>query len=288
MSLSQPSRLIAAWAPDQYALLDFGEGRKLESFAGLNIDRPSPPASPFEIQQPNRWSSSIAIEDKQLTERLPSDWRVHYQSLCFHLKLTPFGHVGIFPEQAACWQWLTEQIVARKWSQPPEALNLFGYTGGSTLAMAAAGARVVHVDASAPAVKWARVNASASQLEQHPIRWIVEDARKFVQREVRRGRRYDLIVMDPPSYGHGPGGKPWEIEQHLPDLLEEVVGLFRDRRKAVLLVTGHSELPGPVEISQWLEMLELPEISHGRLALADAQGRFLDAGFFVRTSETGN
>jgi 23S rRNA (cytosine1962-C5)-methyltransferase len=286
MSISPKLKLIANWPREQYRLVDFGAGRKLESFAGQLLDRSSPAAQDTPRRLPDAWSSAIVVEEGVAgdTAGLPADWQLQFQSLRLSLKLTPFGHVGMFPEQLCCWRWLMEQVVSREWSQPPEALNLFGYTGGSSLALASAGARVVHVDASAPAVKWARSNAAASQLAEHPIRWIVDDARKFVQRERRRGRHYDVIVLDPPSYGHGPTGKPWDIQQDLPALLQDVVGLFRNPDHATLLITGHSDDPGPGQIADLLLPFGMPDMECGRLRLVDESHRELDAGFFIRIS----
>jgi 23S rRNA (cytosine1962-C5)-methyltransferase len=157
--------------------------------------------------------------------------------LQFELRPVATGQTGLFPEQMENWAWLDKQLTAGK--PTPLVLNLFGYTGGASLAAAAAGARVVHVDSSKPAVSWARRNATLSQLDEAPIRWIVDDATKFVRREIRRGNTYDGIILDPPSYGHGPKGQAWKINQHLADLLDGCAQLLGDRPE-LLLLTCHT------------------------------------------------
>ncbi|MFV2066585.1 MAG: class I SAM-dependent methyltransferase, partial [Pirellulales bacterium] len=150
---------------------------------------------------------------------------------------SPFGHLGLFPEQAVCWDWIAERV--RVAGRPLMVLNLFAYTGGSTLATAQAGGSVVHVDAARNMVTRARENARASQLEDAPIRWICDDVLRFVRREVRRGNQYDGIIVDPPAYGHGPKGEPWKLDKHLPDLLE-ICGCLMQRHPQFLLLTCHA------------------------------------------------
>lgn len=285
-----PGDSLFSSGPQEYQLLDFGAGRKLEKFGGVILDRLSPAAHEAKRRIPNRWETADVVQanDGSISYRenseLTQEWPVAVGQLRFNVKLTPFGHVGLFPEQIGCWQWLTEQIQQFDGPTQPEALNLFAYTGGSTLAMAGAGARVVHVDASSPSVTWARRNAVSSGMEHLPIRWIVEDAAKFVAREVRRARQYDIIVMDPPSYGHGPNGKPWRIEEHLRSLLIDAMSLLRPSPLSRLLVTGHSEIFGPGEITQILSELvpNAKKLASGRLGLTDLGLRVLDAGYFVR------
>ncbi len=206
---------------------------------------------------------------------------------------TPFGHIGLFPEQAANWQWIDRtireiagrEIAGREIAGrgTPRVLNLFGYTGASSLAAAAAGAEVAHVDAAKPNVEAARAAAEASGLGEAPIRYLVDDARKFAAREVRRERVYDLVILDPPAYGHGHRGVPWRLERDLWPLLEDCLGLI-PRHSGALLVTGHSAEVGPAEIRRWLGRFRFPrlEFDSGRAGLRDLSGRFLDAGFYVR------
>jgi len=302
--------------PSEYELLDFGAGRKLERFGSIILDRPSPAAEAFARSLAFDWSLAHGRVDTQgniVSSRPIEPWKVRFSTLVFNLKLTPFGHVGLFPEQAANWCWLSDfvQQATRETAtsqprngpqptlvqqnkslhlegettqtQPYTALNLFAYTGGTTLALAEAGASVVHVDASTPAVSWARHNAQASGLQQHPIRWIVEDARKFTQRELKRGNRYDIVVMDPPSYGHGPTGKPWILTDHLPELIHAAVSILRQDGSPRLLITAHCESPSPDDIVDMICQVKEPAgIVAGRLHLNDRMDRSLDAGFYVR------
>jgi 23S rRNA (cytosine1962-C5)-methyltransferase len=191
--------------------------------------------------------------------------------------------VGLFPEQHVSWNWLRERAVSlARPDRPLQALNLFAYTGGTTMSLAHAGVQVTHVDASAPAVRWARDNARDSGLADKPVRWIVEDARKFVTRAVRRGTQFDMIILDPPSYGHGPTGKLWKIEADLAPLLADCLGLLAGPA-AVLLITGHSEHCNERFVVDCLTAYDGEiEIETGRSGLGNINGKILDAGFFVR------
>ncbi|MCA9131056.1 MAG: class I SAM-dependent methyltransferase [Planctomycetales bacterium] len=282
------------WPADGYQLLDFGDGRKLERFGGVIVDRVCPAAERAKKMGHVAWATAdirLNHQGKPLG-RLPTDlesWEVKLAGCRFQLKLTPFGHVGIFPEHVRSWDWLGKQLSVHRGSfaEPARVLNLFGYTGAATLLLASAGAAVVHVDASAPAVKWARSNAEKSGLADKSIRWIVDDARKFVARELRRGNTYDFVVLDPPTYGHGPGGTRWDIQQHLPDLLSGVVSLLNTTSSAVVL-TSHSARPDLDETEDLLErsLRARSRITTGsttgRMYLSDQRQRRLDAGFFIR------
>lgn len=275
-----------AWARDQYALLDFGAGRKLEKFGPRVFDRVCPAADNLRKQEPDLWrQAQVKLDDRGkpvLRSRSPAEtWQVSCGTVTFELKLTPFGHVGLFPEQVENWQWMSDWVVRRRQTQQAvSAINLFAYTGGTTLALAASGASVIHVDSSSPAVRWARLNAATSKLDDRPIRWIVEDALKFMQREAKRGNRHDLIALDPPSYGHGPKGQKWDLEQDLPELLEACAEVLAPDGR--VLLTAHSASPGMLELSQWYEdyFARSPEL--GRLELRTVRGRKLDAGFYCR------
>jgi 23S rRNA (cytosine1962-C5)-methyltransferase len=277
------------WNSHEYALLDFGAGRKLERFGGFILDRPSPAAEDIKPARTDLWSQAEVQVTRRTASRtaktiVPSDWRTQFSSLVFHLKLTPFGHVGLFPEQAVNWAWLSNWVRSSP-SESPQALNLFAYTGGTTLALAAAGAEVVHVDASQPAIKWARRNAVSSQLDRAPIRWIVDDARKFVARERRRESQYDIIVLDPPSYGHGPSGKRWELARDLPVLLDDLHCLLPQDRPWLLLLTAHCEAPSDLALATMLgEIWPEAHVQHQRLSLETSDQRQLDAGFSIRVT----
>jgi len=234
---------------EQYKLLDFGGRRRLEQFGPWVLDRPCPTARRAKQAPPEVWFHAHAQfrgrrEDAGrwfMRAPLPPRWTVAFGRLRFELKLTDFGHVGLFPEQAENWAWLEETVAAIRPSHgdPPPVLNLFAYTGGSTLAAAAAGAEVVHVDAAKNVVAWAKRNAAWSQLSEAPIHWVVEDALKFVKRELRRGKRYEALILDPPSYGHGRRGEVWRLKKHLPLLLDYCARLT-DGRPAFLLLTCHT------------------------------------------------
>lgn len=252
--------------PD-YELIDFGAGRKLERFGGRVFDRPAPQADGIAQQQPARWSQADAIytghkmgEGKwrcrvegglttslikcpvALKSDAPKAFRMEVQP-------TPAGQLGLFPEQFPNWQWIARQI--ERAGGQVSVLNLFGYTGGSTLVAAIAGAEVTHVDASKPAVAIARANARHSGLAEHPIRWIVEDVLAYCRREVQRGRQYDGVILDPPTYGHGPKGQPWQLSRDLPQLLDLCRQLTESRRLFVL-ATCHTPGIGPAELSAYL------------------------------------
>lgn len=208
-----------------YEILDTSDGEKLERWKDILLIRPDPQVI-WNTPRDAQWSRANARylrsssggghwEDASLKKR---EWTVDYKGLTFKISPTGFKHTGLFPEQAVNWDYMASRI--REAGRPVKVLNLFAYTGGATLACARAGAQVCHVDASKGMVAWARENAALSGLAEKPIRWIVDDCAKFVQREIRRGSRYDGIIMDPPSYGRGPGGEVWKLEEKIYELLE--------------------------------------------------------------------
>ncbi len=274
----------------KYQLIDFGRGRKLERFGSVLLDRVSPAADGLEQRQRSQWKLADARVDErgqiECGKRPGNRWQIEVSGISFLLDLTPFGHVGIFPEQQSNWDWL-QKLQARHARKTTgcSALNLFAYTGGATLALAKAGFRVTHVDASAPSVRWARDNALLNNLQEHPVRWIVEDARRYADRELKRGERYDAIVLDPPSFGHGPTGKRWDIEVGLFPLLQSCLKLLRDS-DSVLLLTGHSPSPSVAEIVAWFEdqTQGAGQLDSQRLTLIDLSGRPLDCGYSLRLS----
>ncbi len=233
------------FASGEYQLLDFGAGRKLERFGPYVLDRPAPGAAEAAPRKFELWPDADATYERggaqqgrwHFNRLLDESWPVRHGELTLILKFTDSGQVGLFPEQAKNWDWIAEQV--RSAGRPLQVLNLFAYTGGSTLAAAAAGAEVVHVDAATSVVAWARANAEASGLADAPIRWIAEDAVKFARRELKRGHRYDAVILDPPGYGHGPRGETWKLEQHLGELLGVCLELTAENRQFILL-TCHS------------------------------------------------
>ncbi len=278
---------------DQYSLLDFGDGRKLERFCDIVLDRPSPAAEHVKKVVPEQWQAATAryqratggktTQGKWSAAELPSTWTVQHSSATFELKVTDFGHVGLFVEQAENWDWIAKQT--GRHGRKLKVLTLFAYTGGSTLAAAAAGAEVTHVDSSKSVVTWARRNAALSGLEDAPIRWLVEDCSKFVQRELNRGNYYDAVILDPPSYGHGTKGESWKLSRDLMPLLEACAELT-SKSRAFLLLTCHSPGYGAAELSACLEDTFFGHCQTGaqakRLAIPSADGRKLDAGAVAR------
>ena len=217
-----------------YELIDTSMGEKLERWGDMILIRPDPQII-WESEKTNPlWKKADARYFRSNTgggqwqcyKKIPAAWKISYGDLNFRVKTMGFKHTGIFPEQAVNWDFSMEQI--KNAGRPVNVLNLFAYTGGATLAAAAAGASVCHVDAAKGMVSWARENAKSSGLEDAPIRWIIDDCAKFVEREIKRGRRYDAIIMDPPSYGRGPSGEIWKLEKDLYPFLQLVTGVLSD------------------------------------------------------------
>jgi 23S rRNA (cytosine1962-C5)-methyltransferase len=276
------------FAPEMYQLLDFGDGRRLETFGPLRLDRPCPGAEGIPRADRSLWERVDARFQRgpngegrwSCDVDLPKRWTISHGRATFELKRTEFGHLGLFPEQAANWDWLAERLGAR--SGEAKVLNLFAYTGGSTLAAAASGAEVVHVDAARNVVDWARRNAELSGLAEAPVRWITEDATKFVRREVRRGSRYDAVILDPPSYGHGPRGEVWRLAKHLPRLLSLLSELTAAGRRFVLL-TCHTPGFDPPRLEGLLrETLGPGRVTAEALVLKTPEGRKLPSGVAAR------
>lgn len=222
------------WTSDNwkdYRLLDCGDGRRLERWGSLTLVRPDPQAVWHPADQQG-WDKADAVYHRASSgggkweiRSLPESWTVRYDDLTFCVKPMSFKHTGVFPEQAANWDFIRRQLKCRKNAQ---ILNLFAYTGGATLAAAAGGANVCHVDAARGMVTWAKENARLSGLDRAPVRFIVDDCMKFIRREQARGRRYDGIVMDPPSYGRGPSGEIWKFEDQISELIAAAESLLSD------------------------------------------------------------
>lgn len=231
------------WIADSwqdYELLDCGGGEKLERWADRLLVRPDPQAIWESPRKHSGWRRPDGRYFRSETggghwekNRLPEQWQLHWRELTFQVKPMNFKHTGLFPEQAANWDFAMDKI--RKAERPIRVLNLFAYTGGATVACAAAGAELCHVDAARGMVQWARENARASGLENAPIRWIVDDCAKFVEREIRRGRTYDAIIMDPPSYGRGPSGEVWKLEENLFPFVKLCAGVLSDKPLFVII-----------------------------------------------------
>lgn len=224
------------WLADQwkdYEVLDTSNGEKLERWGDYFLVRPDPQVlwdTPKKLRQWKKPNGHYHRSHKGGGQweffDLPKTWDIQYKELKFHLQPFSFKHTGLFPEQAVNWDWFSNKI--RKANRPVKVLNLFAYTGGATLAAAAAGASVTHVDASKGMVNWAKENAQLSGLREKPIRWLVDDCVKFVEREIRRGNHYDGIIMDPPSYGRGPKGEIWKIEEKIYPFIELCTKILSD------------------------------------------------------------
>jgi 23S rRNA (cytosine1962-C5)-methyltransferase len=240
--------VIASSGFADYALLDSGDGRKLERFGRFTIERPESQALWRPALEPAAWlradaafRASGADEDGdggrwRTSTAVPETWPVRVLDITMLCRLTTFRHLGIFPEQLPHWEWMIGWIRAAR-SCPQRVLNLFAYTGAASLIAAKAGAEVTHVDASRKAIAWAKQNQAVSRLDTAPIRWILDDARKFVAREVRRGKRYELILVDPPKFGRGPNGEEWDVFGHLAPLLRDCAALLAPQRAALVLTT---------------------------------------------------
>ena len=238
---------------DDYELLDSGDGRKLERFGKYVLARPCSQAMWRPCKNAAEWERADASFDREDGNRwhgrsnLPKEWQIETAGIRFKLGGTDFGHLGIFPEQRAQWRWLRQQVKSKVEVEQRKisVLNLFAYSGGSTMAAALGGAEVCHLDASKGMVEWARENARLNGLADHPIRWIVDDAHKFMKREIRRGHRYDAIILDPPTFGRGAGGEMYKIERDLKDTLGLVKDLLSERPSFVLF---SSHTPGLSQI----------------------------------------
>ena len=231
------------WIADHwkdYEVIDTSCGEKLERWGRYILLRPDPQViwkTEKTVPEWNRLNGHYHRSSKGGGEweffKLPEEWTISYRELNFRLKPFSFKHTGLFPEQAVNWDWCSERI--REAGRPVKVLNLFAYTGGATLAAASAGASVTHVDASKGMVTWAKENAAASHLEDAPIRWLVDDCVKFVEREIRRGNKYDAVILDPPSFGRGPKGERWVIEESLDALMSRIAELVSDNPLFVIL-----------------------------------------------------
>jgi 23S rRNA (cytosine1962-C5)-methyltransferase len=254
------------WVSDgwrDYELIDCGGGEKLERWGKHVLVRPDPQAiwqtprnNPLWRRPDARYARASTGGGAWEKKDVPAQWQVRYRELTFQVKPMNFKHTGLFPEQAANWDFAMEQI--RRAGRPISVLNLFAYTGGATVACAAAGASVCHVDAARGMVSWGRDNARASGLENAPIRWIVDDCAKFVEREIRRGRRYDAVIMDPPSYGRGPSGEVWKLEDSLWPFVELVAGVLSDE-PLFFLINSYTTGLAPSVLTYILESLITPK-----------------------------
>ncbi len=273
---------------EDYALLDCGGGRKLERFGALTLDRPEEQAIWSPRLDRAEWERADAVFTGDVDEEgagrwkrragLEESWICRHGAIRFTCRFTSFRHVGAFPEQEAHWAWMRERLTAS--GERPSLLNLFGYTGLASLIAAEAGAEVTHVDASKKAIGWARENQALSGLDDRPIRWILDDAGKFAAREVRRGRRYDGILLDPPKYGRGPKGEVWDVFRDLPEMLR----LCRELLKpgGFLILTVYAIRASFLSMHRLCEEVFGPGVQSGELALRQESGALLATSLFSR------
>ena len=249
--------LIASEWKD-YEVLDTGDGEKLERWRDIILRRPDPQAI-WPKQKSEIWTRADAHYHRsqkgggewEFFKKLPDRWSVRYGTLEFYVRPTGFKHTGLFPEQAVTWDWMAGLI--RKSNRPIKVLNMFGYTGGATLACAAAGAKVTHVDAAKGRVQWAGENRKLAKIDETRVRWIVDDAVKFVEREARRGNTYEGILMDPPSYGRGPGGEVWKLENELYSLVSACEKVLA-RDALFMLINSYTTGLQPAVLNNMLTM----------------------------------
>ena len=276
-----------------YELLDSGREEKLERFGDVLLARPDPQAL-WQKGRGAEWQKAAGRFEREgkegkWTGKLPKEWPIEFGGLKFLIKPTSFKHTGLFPEQESNWQWGSELI--KNAGREINILNVFGYTGGATLAAAKAGAKVTHIDGSKSAVAWARENAKLSGLEDKPIRWITEDAITFLKREVGRGNKYDAVVMDPPAFGHGPDGEVWKFDEHFLELLGLVEKLLSGKPLFVLIngyAAGYSPLAFAYNLENFVKKFG-GSIGYGDLCIEESSPstslgtkRTLPAGIFAR------
>lgn len=253
-----------------YELLDCSDGERLERWGEVILIRPDPQVIWKTPRKHPMWKkanarylrSSTGGGHWEILRKTPDAWRINYKELSLNVKTMGFKHTGIFPEQAVNWDYTAELI--KNAGRPVKVLNLFSYTGGATVACLKAGAQVVHVDASKGMVNWAKENAAASHVADKPVRWIVDDCIKFVQREIRRGNKYDIIIMDPPSYGRGPGGEVWKLEDEVYGFVELCTEVLSDD-PIMMLINSYTTGLSPAVMQYILGALVVPKFG-GKVA----------------------
>jgi 23S rRNA (cytosine1962-C5)-methyltransferase len=289
--MSEKPLVLTTKGLEDYVLLDSGHGRKLERFGALTLDRPEEQAIWSPRLDSAAWEKADAVFTGDVEEEgagrwkrrpdVPESWECRHGNIRFLCRFTSFRHVGAFPEQEAHWAWMLERLAAESAAgRRPSLLNLFGYTGLASLIAAEAGAEITHVDASRKAIAWARENQALSGLDQKPIRWIVDDALKFAARDLRRERRYDGVLLDPPKYGRGPKGEVWDLFQNLPEMLTLCRNLVRPG--GFLILTAYAIRASYLSIHRLCEEVLGRGVESGELALKDQGGGLLPTSLFSR------
>ncbi|MEI8062174.1 MAG: class I SAM-dependent methyltransferase [bacterium] len=277
--------LFITEAQPDYELLDSGSNYKLERYGKFVLSRPDPQA--LWATDTKTWKSDAEFrsgdgERGNWNEVLES-WPINFGGITLKIKLSPFKHTGLFPEQLANWQWMEKLISESK--RPIKVLNLFGYTGGATLVCAKAGAEVTHVDASKSAITWANENAELSGLKDKPIRWMLDDALAFVKKEIRRGNKYDAIVMDPPAYGRGAKGEVWKIEEGFLPLIDDCINLLSDN-PLFFVLNGYSAGYSAIAYAQNITVIQQKyggTVESGELVIQESKHkRLLPCGIVAR------
>lgn len=274
-----------AW--NDYELLDSGDNTKLERYGDVVLSRPETQAI-WNKSKPDAWSNAKAFfsfdgkKGSWKTESgLPDTWNVSWENMKLSVRLTTFKHTGIFPEQAPNWKWITEHVETLN---EPEVLNLFGYTGAASVAAALAGAHVTHIDASRQSLTWAHENARISKVSEGNIRYLLDDALRFVKREVRRGVKYDGIILDPPAFGRGAKGEVWHIEKDLPILINALHKILSETNGSFLVLSGYAAGYSPSSFMQLIkDTFNDVDISYGELSISESNtDKIIPAGIYVR------
>mgnify|MGYP005941222021 CR=1 FL=1 len=294
MIITKLMKIASNWK--DYEILDMANGEKLERWNNIYLVRPDPQIIWNDKQYPEKWKQANARYNRSSTggghwdykKRLPDSWQIKYKNLTFNIKPMGFKHTGIFPEQAVNWDWMMDKIQneIKTTNREIKVLNLFAYTGGATVACLYAGASVCHVDSSKGMVAWAKENVVSSRLQERPVRYIVDDVVKFVSREIRRGNKYDAIIMDPPSYGRGPKGEIWKIEDAIHPLVKLCVQLLSED-PLFFLINSYTTGLQPAVLSYMMntvlkkhgghiaaDEIGLPVSSNGLVLPCGASGRF--------------
>lgn len=289
MQQNTPINIFIPQNTGEFLLLDSGQGNRLEKWGPNILSRPDPQAIWKKTLPEAEWAKANAVfTDNWHFKSAPTEhWQYRWKDMLLKAKLTPFKHTGIFPEQASNWEWLLNQVDSGKWKveggHKPKILNLFAYTGASTIVLAKLGCSVTHVDASKQSILWAKENQALNNLPPDSVRWMLDDAIKFCQREVKRGVKYDGIIMDPPAFGHSPEGKTWKFSFSLPFLLELANQLLADHA-LFLLINAYATNTSALALQNLLtdHFPQFKNLQVGELAMAQRNGRLLSTGIVGR------